>query len=665
MSTLKAIFAPVPEIGPERRLGPRPLDRFDRWTLGLIAVVFLLLLASIGHLKPAMSDTWYHLVIAKQLLADGQVPGWDRWHYAPLGRPNLYPPLLHLLLAALAHLTGSLVRAGQLCAVLFLPCGFLTTWYCVRRLLSPRLALLAVLILLTDLFHFVVMDSYIAACFINLLLPLLMVSFLARRPWWSILLLTLMYYAHLGFPHCVALGLILFGLKYRSYLRLALKVVGVSLLFFTPWLAHVLGNLEWLEVLREGGVPGTLLQKVLSLQILNLVLLGLGLWGISRTPRSEPARRLPVYLLAGFLPILFSYGGRYAMHTMPLWALLGAGVIGPLLPATAPARRILGLMLLTLLPLPSITVGKADISVLPLTGVHALLMTTFGHNSLFADPKKSEAYLPDCDRLADWLRKNTDPQEIIHVNTVWVADMISLLADRRTDSGAWWECSKQSAKLYGQALRDWAPRAVFVCIKPEADVSSIIEDTPKMPGVDRKLDFGRMEVGLRDPHAVRPADYARLGPWRALAAPGAAATVRVTSTGLVWRLPVGEGKLSLVSAPADLAGAGGSLRRLDGLAFRLRADKMTGDLVLGVRLTDGQDLRWPLAVPEPKVLYRVRALVRWMTDAEGRPAARGRDGRLAPVCEVYFARAPDKIRPGKKRETLQVEITDLQPLAER
>lgn len=649
MTVLRSLLSPVPdaEVCFERRsLRTGPLDRFDRVSLALVAVVWLILVARLDALKPSMSDTWYHLGVAKQIVQQGGIPGWDSWNYAPVGRPHLYPPLLHLILAFLAKVTGNVILAGQLCAATFLPVGMLTIWYCARRLLDTRLALLALIVVLADLFHFVVMEAYIASCIVNILMPVLLVSFLARRAWWSILLMTLMYYCHIGFPHCVAAGLLLFGLKYRGYLRLALKVVGISLLFYTPWLSHVLGHLDWLAVLKEGGIPGGLLQKLMAMQAFNVVLLGLGFWGIAVAPRKQPNRMLPVYMLLGFLPILFSYGGRFQMHTMPAWAMLGATVMGPLLPATASLRRIVGVMLLPLLPLPSVGVF-GGVMPIPLTASHMLVILAVTGKPLM-DSERSEAYREDCEELAAWIRKNTKPEEIIHTEKVWVADMVSLLTDRATDFGAWWECSKESMRLYGRNLRDWEQRAVFVAVRPEADTKSLLLEQAGMPGVDRTLTIGRFQVGIREARKLRPAGETVPLRWEALSAAGATGSVEQSAGRVSWRFRPEEAELSLISADVPEG-------QWDGVGFEISASGMTGDLVLGVRLENGRDYRWPLSIAEPGVYYKVRAVLDWMTDADGKTYTGGR------VAGVYFAAPPGKW--GKKTEW-RVEIVDLGLLVE-
>jgi len=634
---------------------------FDRWALGLIGLVAAVLLLRVHSLVPSMSDTWYHLGVAKRIVYDGQIPGWDWWNYAPLGRPHLYPPALHVLIASLARFTGDVVLAGQVCAATFYPLALLSAWYCARRILGSRHALLAVLLMMTDLFHFVVMEAYIAGCIINILMPVLIVCVLSRRPWWAILCMTVMYYAHLGFPHCVALGLILFGLKYRSYLRIVLQTAIVGFIFFTPWLAHVVANLDWLAVLQNRGMPGGLLHKLLSLQAFNLLVLTLGFWGIVRAPHGVAARRMPIYLLLGFLPILFSYGGRYTMHTMPLWALLGASVIGRVLPVDARRRTVLGVMGLTLLPWPSLSMGMGDRPMpLPITGSHLLAMVAVTGRPVFDDAKKSEAYRPDCDALARWIERNCRPGEIIHVNKVWVADMISLLTDHPTDFGAWWECSKEDARLYGRAFRDWQQRGTFVYIKPEADAGSVLAEGEPMPGVDARLELGRFQIGTRRPHHLVPAAATPSLTWRTLQAPGAVGTVKSRSDGFDWRFGPSADKFAMVTAScAPLTAAG--------VGFTIEASRSNGDLVFGVRGPDGRDYRWPLSIPEKGVPERVRVVLDWTTDAEGRK------WRGGPVAELYFARPPGpgaggpsvaKMAPGKAAPELQVRVRDVRVLVE-
>lgn len=642
----------LPWAGQSLKVGK--LERIDFWTLGVIGFVFIMLMFNLEHLKPSMSDTWYHVGVAKRFIENGGITAWDWWNYAPTGRPHLYPPLLHLIISTLGSFTHNIILASQLCAATFMPLSLLTIWYAARRILNPQAALLAVLLVLTDMMHFIVMEAHIAGCLINIMLPLLMITFLSRRMWLSILLMTLMLYSHLGFPVCVILGLLLFGVKYRSYLRLAFKVVFISLIFYTPWLSHVLHYLDWLPVLGNKGMPGSIVNKLFSLQSFNLLLLSLGFWGIASAPRSKPECMLPIYMLLGFLPILFTYGGRYTLHTMPLWAILGASVITGLLPVTATKRRIFGIICLTLLPWPTVSF-MGGFFPMPLTAMHMLTIQTIKGSAVFDDKEKSEAYRPDCDELTAYLLKNTAPDEIIHTNTVWVADMISLLSDRRTDLGAWWECSKEEEKIVGRDYRDSSPQATFVYIRPEADAGSILGAIPTMPGMDETRILGRFQIGIRKPHKLA-LQGTKITNWQALSVAGASSKIKPAEQGVHWEFPKKRDKLALITAPVVPG-------KYAGAKLKLSSSKMSDDIVFGIHTTDGKDYRWPLSLAIANRNYNVRVVFDWMTDESGKTW----NGQQ--ISQVYFACPPgeniklsqpkkdkDKKNQDRALEVMSVEI---------
>jgi hypothetical protein len=39
------------------------------------------------------------MAVAQKILERGHIPIWDDWEFAPMGRPHLYPPFLHLSIA--------------------------------------------------------------------------------------------------------------------------------------------------------------------------------------------------------------------------------------------------------------------------------------------------------------------------------------------------------------------------------------------------------------------------------------------------------------------------------------------------------------------------------------------------------------------------------------
>ncbi len=601
---LLGFFAAYPHVdldnsGGDRRLWRGPFDRFDALSLGFIAAVFLILVFRVHSLRPFISDTWYHLAIAKQIAAQGSVPAWCTWDYAPVGRPQLYPPLIHVLIAGLSRLTGNVVSAGQVLAVLFLPASYLSCWFAARWLFDSRAAFAALVVLSLDVGHAIVELIYIPSCLVNILAPILLITFLTRRTWPSIILLSLMLYAHLGIPYLVAGGLVLFALKYPRYRPEALKVVGVALLWAVPWLVRVWLYRDWIGgVTHNLGLPMGLAKRLVSLQMFNLVLIGCGLWGIRHLRRWRAQEAFVRWMLIGILPLLFSYGGRYTMHAAPFFALSASTVIVKLLPAGADWRRAAVLLAATLLPTPAL---------MPLTSTHILIMlAATGHPPMAQDKRqKTEAYEADCDQVAAWLKAHTSAEEVIGANKEWVGDMIPLLADRRSDFGAWWECSREVGRLQNRYLRDDGRRLVFVGIKPQSDVGSILGPTELMPGVDEKLDFSRLQIGLRHARAYSfraVLDDFQTGESSWVISPSdKRSSLQVAeqpplSLGeaprrfLAWRVKAGHGGPPEISRRFSPGAA-------TGLALNIRASAPLGGVRLGVTEADGSRYEWPLALP--------------------------------------------------------------------
>lgn len=648
----------------ERRLWREPFTLFDGFALGFVGFIALVLLIRNNGLQPFVSDTWYHLAIAKQISLRGALPAWVDWDYAPVGRPHLYPPLIHVLLAGLAQLTGSLLVAGRVLAVVFLPASFLSCWFAARWVFGPRAALAAVLLLSLDVGHALVELLYIPSCVVNLLSPLLIVTVLTRRTWPSIVLLTLMLYAHIAIPYLTVLGLWLFAWKYPCYRGEVVKVTGVAVLWASPWLARALLEREWVAgAAMGGGLPMGLLKRILSLQMFNLVLIGCGLWGLFRLRKSRAQEAIIRWMLLGMLPLLFSYGGRFTMHSAPLWALSASTVIVGLLPAWATWRRAAALTAATLLPSPAL---------MPLTAVHAMVMLLVKGRPLMADDKKkTEALLPDCYEAVRWVEARTPPRGLVHTNKEWIGDMIPLLSDRRSDFGCWWECSREIGKLQNRYYRDDGRRAVFLCIRPDTDVGSILGPTPGLPHVDRYENLGRFRVAVRDARAFTLRDtldaFADGQPlqWQAAADDAVSTLSPRTDPPRLTGLPssrylswvIGGRGTARIERPVALGEA-------QGIALNVRSSAPLGDVKVGLEEADGSRYECPVAFPciaegvppdaaDRALWLRVRVAAEWLAAAKDSPDENARLD-LQQVRSLYVDAG------NRPRDRVRIDLDDLQ-----
>ena len=83
------------------------MDLYEKLSLGLIVCFTVLMAVNWDNLPTAEMDAPYHLLMGKMYADYDRVVLWDYYEYAPLGRPQLYPPFLHVLIWWIHDLTGT------------------------------------------------------------------------------------------------------------------------------------------------------------------------------------------------------------------------------------------------------------------------------------------------------------------------------------------------------------------------------------------------------------------------------------------------------------------------------------------------------------------------------------------------------------------------------
>jgi len=325
--------------------------------------------------------------------------------------------------------------------------------------------------------------------------------FLTRRSRSTIALLTLALYTHIGMSALIFLGLFFFAARHRGYYAFFKKVLTFSFIFYLPWFFRLLDSIHWL------GTPSTLIfdqtgrslasliqatvMGLLSLQFVNPVFLVLGLIGLRKA--RHPAMGFMRAMLAGFVPMLISYGGRFWMHTGPLWAVFTAGLFSRWIPENPTRRRVVALLLCTLIPLPLIAInslnGGKGVKLIPNVGG-----ATFSLAYVLTPAKEDADFL----RLADFIRRNTSPREIVHVDParIYLGDRIVVSTGCRVDVGGW------SAEVRNQDMADKV--AAYRAI--DTDCLFVYEkaEIPADLRCDRVEVLGRFNVGIRGKQAPLP-----------------------------------------------------------------------------------------------------------------------------------------------------------------
>jgi 4-amino-4-deoxy-L-arabinose transferase-like glycosyltransferase len=124
-----------------------PWYRRRLWALALMAALALgIVLISVAVLRyrlPFSWDVWYHIRMGESF-THGYV-WWDWGSFGPTGRPNLYPPAFHLLLAGLSAVSSSSVQSvARALPLVFYPVTLALVFWLCALLYDRRTALLSV-----------------------------------------------------------------------------------------------------------------------------------------------------------------------------------------------------------------------------------------------------------------------------------------------------------------------------------------------------------------------------------------------------------------------------------------------------------------------------------------------------------------------------------------
>jgi hypothetical protein len=488
--------------------------KIDYITLGFIAFQLFILIFNWNYLPTAELDTPYHLLMGKMFSDYDTVMLWDYYEYAPTGRPNLYPPLEHVLIWFMHDLSGAdWWDIGRFISIIQYPLPLLGIWFFCKKLFSPVVALASVVFLSVSGDFWFWQVSVAPTALILSLFPFFLYSFYKRKVVTSIVLLSSFLYLHLGLPYIVILSIFIFSVlslyKTRAYIKQFAVVTGISTLIFLPWIIHIFMYRDWLKL----GAPAHFdpLSLFVGINILTIVFFVIGLARCFEKARIDLKYLLILSAFIGFLTIAL-YGWRYRMHS-PIINCIVAGIgieavyAMILSKPTVSRRKIAAAVLLFLIPLGVFSLNLAPFSQQgqlarlqpqmpqnqpqqqlpqpqmpqnpqqnqplqprnqpqhvfqrpPVTIQRAPLLEMF--NSLRTGtrpPRVWQITNPEIDDLIQWVADNTSPDEILHLNNGMLANYLALFTDRRTDAGMYREVT--TPELF-QAVHEGKKSGIFI-----------------------------------------------------------------------------------------------------------------------------------------------------------------------------------------------------------
>lgn len=312
------------EVGSLDRLRTafRRLDIYDALSLGLIALLFALALANWSKF-PIFRDIYYHMGTARSFGTAGGIALHDFWEFAPVGRPHLYPPLLHVVMYSLDALGLSPGAVGRLVSFSAFHMVLLSTWYGMRRLFSSRPAFYSTVLLSSCFVFFWQTAVTSAASLVLIIAPFIFISLEEDRKVAAAVLLALALYSHLVLGHIIALGMFIYALhRWRERLKDALVILAGAYALWLPWGVHILVNYKSLSLESPMGAEGL---------TLHLLLWATAAAGFVYCYFKKGRYFLLPSLLLGMVPILFFYPHRFwDGHVFVPLAMLGGVALSAL-----------------------------------------------------------------------------------------------------------------------------------------------------------------------------------------------------------------------------------------------------------------------------------------------------------------------------------------------
>jgi hypothetical protein len=282
----------------------RRSNAHDLLSILLVAVFLGLILLNLS-MYPVNLDIPYHMAVTKGFQEAGGVTTWDYWDYAPVGRPHIYPPLLHVIMSLMLDVGLPMEETATFICLAMFPLILLSLWWAMRRLFSPRAAFYALALAGVCYVFFWQTGVTVAASLVLALTPLVFLSLEEDHKVAAAVLLAMCLYSHLVLGHLVALALLIYMLHRRAAWKKILTTLVLAYLLYLPWGINVLANLGSFNASEPGMGGGFSLHVLLwALAVAGLVICYL------HGRRYNGYYLLPAYLFS-MVPIVFFYSNRF------------------------------------------------------------------------------------------------------------------------------------------------------------------------------------------------------------------------------------------------------------------------------------------------------------------------------------------------------------------
>ena len=232
----------------------------------------------------------------------GGYVGKSFWEFAPIGRPNIYPPLLHIFMLDFYKLGLSKIFIARFLDFLSYPLLLAVIFFVLSRLFSKRLAFFA-LVMLTSSFSLYLSTINMISFSLAFVLFMLAVFFLEKDKLLSAsLFMGLCFYTHTFMSFMGILSIFLYGLFNDAKSRSCIRVICASLILALPLLAHQFRNLEYFSYVD--------VIENYTFEVSILLIIG-AIFGTVISLKDKGRAYLFLSILLGMIPFYFTHKARY------------------------------------------------------------------------------------------------------------------------------------------------------------------------------------------------------------------------------------------------------------------------------------------------------------------------------------------------------------------
>ena len=220
---------------------------YDFWSV-IMLIFYTIMQISRWPLFPQHLDIYYHLLTAWGFIQAGGYSSWDFWQYAPVGRPHVYPPLFHIVLALFMKAGIDKIILARISSIV-IPLTFLfTLWNFLRKKFSSCLAFFSLVTISSSLSFYASLTNHMPSTIALTFGVLAIWQFMNRKIVSALLLLTLCFYTHIGVSYFIMFTLVIYALFNKECSRPAFIIVMGAVILATPMIMRQLSGINLLSL---------------------------------------------------------------------------------------------------------------------------------------------------------------------------------------------------------------------------------------------------------------------------------------------------------------------------------------------------------------------------------------------------------------------------------